>query len=217
VGLGIVVVIFFLWRIASNQQTANHLSAVNTARALAADTGNAVVQQFGTWQEAIARARTIEYMDNITRFLGQSDAEVRQAMLSDPTNTAGVLVAESLSRGLHCRFLAPEDYLRHSRLLPPGLAPARERNCAEYCHVSNHPDDEWIEFPDDCEICPFCSGQTVWTDPDAIDVEYWENWQRFRHLFPAFADAENREAEQDALREHARARAAFAEEAGLAK
>lgn len=201
--VGVVIVVWLLWRILQVQEVRARIEVAQLANNAAPVANNAApvansaaLELLGALGEAHARAngKLIEFVSATAIHFQVSPADVRELLLTDETGMLGEVIEESFRRGIRCSFLEPEDF---SRLHDghPGPEPEVSACCSGHCQ------DQLITWlPSYLSSCPFCRAAVRRLDPnEAGDGEEskrqeWERhmakWNRYRALYPERAAVE---------------------------
>ncbi|MBA3391129.1 MAG: hypothetical protein H0T89_00715 [Deltaproteobacteria bacterium] len=183
--VGVVVGVYFLWRMMRAQESQARAVAVHVAIDAAVRMAPQIAAGF---EEAKAARRVIEWLYDKARLLDLDDATMRETLgKGESAELRGLLVAESASRGVRCRYL-------DSQLCFPEMGyPGASQPADLWCPVSHCDQEHDVVFPPGTKECPFC-GELVelLTDEDAV-AEWKTNaeaWSRYAKLYPAEAAEE---------------------------
>lgn len=181
-----IAIVFLLWRILRVQEVRARVEVAQVTAQVARDLGEAIAKG---WEDARARGRLIEWLDDVVRMLDANEDEMHLRLHSSAgKELRPLLVSESLERGVRCRFLDERDFQDRY----PGH-PGPEPKPYAWCPTNCCDQERDLTLPAELKVCPFC-GEPA----DAMEVDdeqqQWkadmQAFERYRKLFPTKANAD---------------------------
>lgn len=183
--VGVVLAVYFLWRVMRAQEAQARAVAVHVA----VDAAVRMAPQIAAGlDDAKASQRLIEWSYEKARLLNLDDDEMKDTLRRrESAELRGLLVAESISRGVRCRYLDAD--LCYPEMGYPGASPPADL----WCPTSHCDRVHDVDFPPGTKECPFC-GEPVELLTDEDDIAEWkanaQAWSRYAKLYPAEAATE---------------------------